>query len=374
MTDNNNSEVSNNKDVADMPLINGSGARKNNNIVTIGGFIVISIIGIMFAFWQGSNDKKPEKKAVQESEIKSSLPPFVSVEPKSPAVVVAPQQPVVMPPPLPTPAPVVLAKDPNAKPVITPAMRKMDGNVIAVVGEKTQGAAATATQNPKKEPLSSEDNPLSNSLKPTKIASVSATKLPNRNFLLTKGATLGCVLETALDSSLAGLATCRLTRDVYSDNGAVILLDKGSKVVGEYQGGMKQGQKRLFLLWNRVETPNGVIIDINSPSTDPVGRTGVDGWVDNHFAERFGAAILVTLLQSATQAGTSYLQNMASSGGGTTTNIQGSSPQAATEVVKGILSQQSTIPPTLNKNQGDEVQIMIARDLDFSTIYALKAN
>ena len=372
MTDNNKPEV-NNKDVADMPLINGSGARKNHNIVTIGGFIVISIIGIMFAFWQGSNDKKPEKKAVQESEIRNALPPITYVESPPPLPHEIAPQPVVIPPPsVQVPPP---QKDPNAKPVITPAMRKMDGNVIAVLGEKTQSAAATATQNQaKKESPSSEDNPLSNSLKPTKITSVSATKLPNRNFLLTKGATLGCVLETALDSSLAGLATCRLTRDVYSDNGTVILLDKGSKVVGEYQGGMKQGQIRLFLLWNRVETPNGVIIDINSPSTDPVGRTGVDGWVDNHFAERFGAAILVTLLQSVTQAGTSYLQNMGSNGGGTTTNIQGSSPQAATEVVKGILSQQAAIPPTLNKNQGDELQIMIARDLDFSTIYALKAN
>ena len=378
MTANNKSENHNHNpesEVAgDMPLLNSTGASaKNSNIVTMAGFFAISVVCVFIAYWSSiNNEKKPEKKA-QTSEIRNALPSIIykdtppTLHPTTPP---QPLQPVVTQPqvPIQTPPP----RDSNAKPVVTPAMRKMDGNVIAVSSEKAQPkqeqGAATAQNTDK------SDSALSNSLKPTKIASVSASQLPNRNFLITKGATLGCVLETALDSSLSGLATCRLTRDVYSDNGAVILLDKGSQVVGEYQGGMKQGQKRLFLLWSRVETPNGVIINIDSPSIDPVGRTGVDGWVDNHFAERFGAAILVTIMQDVMSAGTSYLQGLGNSEGSSTTTNISSSPQAATAVVTGILNQSAQIPPTLNKNQGDEIQIMIVRDLDFSTIYALKAN
>jgi type IV secretion system protein VirB10 len=40
-----------------------------------------------------------------------------------------------------------------------------------------------------------------------------------------------------------------------------LLLERGSKVTGEYQSGLEQGAKRLFVLWNRVKTPNGVTIN-----------------------------------------------------------------------------------------------------------------
>jgi|WetSurSiteA1Bulk_404760.scaffolds.fasta_scaffold00266_12 type IV secretion system protein VirB10 len=374
MTQTNNPNSEAEVEVADdMPLLDGGASAKNSNMVTIAGFFVISVVCVLIAYWSSTNNQEKEEKKAQTSEIRNALPSITYKEVPAPAPQppTTPSQPVIPPPvPMQTPPP----RDPNAKPLVTPDMRKMEGNVIAVGSEQVQpkqeqGTATAITQNSDK-----SDSALSNSLKPTKLASVSASKLPNRNLLITKGATLGCVLETALDSSLSGLATCRLTRDVYSDNGAVILLDKGSQVIGEYQGGMKQGQKRLFLLWSRVETPNGAIINIDSPSTDPVGRTGVDGWVDNHFAERFGAAILVTIMQDVMSAGTSYLQGLGNSGGSSTTTNISSSPQAATAVVTGILNQSAQIPPTLNKNQGDEIQIMIARDLDFSTIYALKVN
>lgn len=50
------------------------------------------------------------------------------------------------------------------------------------------------------------------------------------------------------------------------------------------------------MLWTRVETPNGVIVEIDSPGTDPLGRSGHDGYIDNHFWQRFGGAMLLSLL------------------------------------------------------------------------------
>lgn len=375
MTQSNNQNPNPQAEVSgDMPLLNASGASaKNTNMISVAGFIVIAVIGIGIGVWMTANQKKDESKKPQTSEIRNGLPSINYQEPLPLPVAVS--KPVVPQAQLPVTTQTLPPPATNTKPVITPVMRKMNGDVVAVgksQPKQEQGTAIATTPNADK-----SDSELSNSLKSTKIAGVSAAKLPNRNFLITKGSTLGCVLETALDSSLSGLATCRLIRDVYSTNGSVILLDKGSKIVGEYQGGMKRGQKRLFLLWSRVETPNGVIINIDSPSIDPVGRTGVDGWVDNHFADRFGAAILVTLLQDVAAAGTSYLQGLSSGGsnsGGSSTTINTSTPQAGTEVVKSMLSSSANIPPTLNKNQGDEIQIMIARDLDFSNIYALKVN
>ena len=192
------------------------------------------------------------------------------------------------------------------------------------------------------------------------IGQARATRLPDRNFLIVAGTAIPCILQTAMDTATPGYVSCLIPRDVLSDNGAVVLMEKGSKVLGEYRSGMRQGQKRLFVLWTRAVTPAGVAISLASPAADPLGRAGFDGDIDTHFWERFGGALLLSIVDDGTAA---VASGNAAPG---TTRL----PSDAA----GIALQNSiNIPPSLRKAQGSEVSIFVAQDFDFSGVYGLKA-
>jgi len=193
------------------------------------------------------------------------------------------------------------------------------------------------------------------------IGAAKASRLPDRDFLITAGTSIPCTLQTAMDTATPGYVTCLIGQDVYSDNGAVILMEKGAKVLGEYRSGMRQGQSRLFVLWTRAVTPAGVAIGLASPASDALGRAGFDGRIDSHFWERFGGALLLSIVDDTSAAVASR-----NDPNGTVTRV----PSDAA----GIALQNSiNIPPSLTKPQGAQVAIFVAQDLDFSSVYALKA-
>lgn len=211
---------------------------------------------------------------------------------------------------------------------------------------------------------------LSGLLTSTSTATRNATRLPNRNFLLTKGTFIDCGMKTALNSTVAGMTSCTVTNNIYSDNGKVLLIERGSKVTGEYQGNMKQGQARIFVLWTRIETPTGVVVNLDSPGTDGLGGSGLPGYVDTHFWERFGNAIMLSIIQDGLAA---MAQPKTDAGSGTTIytgtqNTRNNSQSLAEETLRNSIN----IPPTIYKNQGDRIGIFVARDLNFSSVYALE--
>lgn len=206
-----------------------------------------------------------------------------------------------------------------------------------------------------------------NSLKSTPTPKAHAGLIGNRNLLLAKGTMLDCVLNTAINSSLPGMVSCTLTRNVYSDNGKVLLLERGSLITGEFGGRLKTGQTRIYVLWNRVKTPKGVVVNLDSPGTDALGRSGVDGEVDRHWGERIGNAFLLSLIQDAI----GYAATRGSNQNGSQQMFFQNTQQTGDNMATTILKDSLQIPPTITKNQGERIAIFVARDLDFSAVYDL---
>ncbi|HEY2679458.1 MAG TPA: type IV secretion system protein VirB10 [Steroidobacteraceae bacterium] len=201
-------------------------------------------------------------------------------------------------------------------------------------------------------------------LRPSVTPAVAASVLPTQRLLLPKGAFIDCTLETAIDSSLPGLTTCITATDTFSADGKVVLLERGTKLVGETRGDVRQGSSRVFVLWTEARTPTGVVIPLSSPGTDELGRSGLPGTVNNHFLARFGAAILISVIDGAIQTGVTSTR----SSGGTVIYNPSGSQDIVTEVLKGTVN----IPPTVSKQNGDRIQVLVARDLDFRTVYELR--
>lgn len=210
-----------------------------------------------------------------------------------------------------------------------------------------------------------EPGELSTLLRPSVTAAVRAQLLPTQRLLLPKGAFLDCTLETAIDSTLPGMTTCVMATDTFGVDGEVVLMERGTKLVGETRGQVQQGSSRVFVLWNEARTPTGVIVPLASPGADELGRAGLPGSVDRHFWERFGAAMLVSVIDGAIQGA---VQSRSGNGGAVIVN-----PSATQDVMTEVLKGTINIPPTVVKHQGDRIQVLVARDLDFRAVYELKS-
>lgn len=225
-------------------------------------------------------------------------------------------------------------------------------------------SAASESGGPTSEHRTRGANALHALLTPDVEPAVTAHVLPTQRFLLPQGAFIDCTLETALDSTLPGMTTCITATDTFGVDGKVVLLERGTKLVGETRGEVEQGQARVFVLWTQARTPTGVVVPLASPGTDELGRAGMPGRVDRHFLDRFGAALLITVIDGAVQRAATP----SNSNGSNVVLNPSASDQVLTEILRGTVN----IPPTIHKDQGDRVQVLVARDLDFRSVYDLR--
>lgn len=189
----------------------------------------------------------------------------------------------------------------------------------------------------------------------TDTGRIMAGRFANPARTIMQGTVIPAVLETALDSTKPGAARALVQRDIYGFDGTRVLIHRGSRLYGEYSAELAQGQNRALIQWTRLIRPDGVTIALDSPSADPLGRAGVRGKVDSKFLQRFGGA----LLQSVLDIGVGIATREATDGvvvalPGSTQNVQ--------------VTQQQQIQPTLKVKHGTSVSVFVARDLDFSTV------
>lgn len=187
------------------------------------------------------------------------------------------------------------------------------------------------------------------------------------SFRISKGHNILCTLQTKIDTSYPGITTCLIAKPVYSDDGKLVLIEKGSLVTGEQASDLK-GTSRAFVTWNEIKTPNNIVIRVDSPMGDSLGATGIEGKINRQTLNKFFLGTMISVIKRTED----YLVNKHRKEDSAVTINNGDMINDQADQLNQLaenLNQEFTEKRTLVVNPGTLINIQLVRDLDFSSVY-----
>ncbi|WP_234026899.1 TrbI/VirB10 family protein [Erythrobacter sp. HKB08] len=318
------------------------------------GVAVVALLGFA-AFW-GMNSARTggsEEAAVPQQ----AAAPAPVAQPAAQPVLPTTRQANGVPQPDPAPA-AVLARDPRADAmpmgnpyssptVVFDASGAPIGSVAlpsaAVTGEAVEASGATGSAGDFAARVGGVGG-----------GTAQAKAMVNPQTTVTQGTLIPAVLETAIDTNVPGYVRAVVSQDVRSFDGTRVLVPRSSRLIGQYQSGVQNGQKRAYVIWTRLIRPDGASVTLSSPAVGFDGTTGLAGKVNSNFFQRFGSALLLSVVGGLSAIGS----------GGSSVVLGGAGQSAAAAAVQ----QDSQIGPTIRVRMGEPIRVFTARDLDFSSV------
>ncbi|MFA7603148.1 MAG: TrbI/VirB10 family protein [Novosphingobium sp.] len=311
------------------------------------GVAVVALLGGV-TLWSMNAAREQGGTPVQTADQPATPLPAPAEPP--PAIAPVPAAPAA--PPAPAPAPVLaappqaaVASPPLANPAASPTV-VFDASALPAPspGAAVPGAPA-GTGN------SNDD--FAARLGATGTGAATATAMMDPRTTVTQGTLIPAILETAINTDVPGYVRAIVSADVRSFDGSRVLVPRSSRLIGQYKSGMQAGQKRAYVIWTRLIRPDGVSVNIASPAVGFSGETGLAGKVSTHFFERFGSAMLLSVIGGLSAIGGNAGVVIASGG------------QSAAAAAVG---QSGQIGPTIRIRQGEPIRVFTAKDLDFSKV------
>lgn len=336
--------------------------------MTRAALIIVALLVLGFGMYRyvvTINDKRATAIALEKRDDKQQL--TTNLPPLKPPVFPDPAPPVVAPP-APPPMAQQYASGADAARQPSAAELQLTRRLTAPLSFMAASGGAGNSNAGSAENGSAASG--ANSASSAKFSAIKAFMLPDPSMMVSRGTGIPCVVRPAINSTLQGMVTCIQKADVYSADNKILLMERGTKWVGVQSVGLQQGMARIGMVWQRAETPNHVLVPINTGSGDALGRPGIEGVVDTHFWRRIGEAVAVSLISDVG----SFISATQKSGNNNTTiqfpNTVSGTQGAMSEMLKKSLD----IPDIMTKNQGAEIVIFIQNeDLDFRDVYTLQA-
>jgi type IV secretion system protein VirB10 len=318
--------------------------KRADGLGLVAGIAIVTVLGGLTLWSMDAARNGP----VQNAPV-AVAPPVQPAAP--PAAVAAPAAPATLPAPAPQP---VLAAPPQSAVAMAPqANRNASPTVVfdasgAAVGLGLPVPGAPAGGGNSNDDFAARLGGVGNGGKAVADAAF------DPKTTVTQGTLIPAVLETAIDTDVPGFVRAVVSTDVRSFDGSRVLVPRSSRLIGQYKSGLSAGQKRAYVIWTRLIRPDGVSVNIASPAVSFGGETGLEGKVSSHFFERFGSAMLLSVVGG--------IPNLI---GNSASVILGGGGQSAAAAAIGQTGQ---ISPTVRVRQGQPIRVFTAKDLDFSKV------
>jgi type IV secretion system protein VirB10 len=320
--------------------------KKADGLGLAAGVLIVAALGAV-TLWSMDAARNAPVEATQPAPV-APAPAAPVAAPNVRATQPAPAQPRPLAAPAPQPvlsAPPAQALGPQSNPYASPTVVfDAGGNPVAVAPEAPAGAAIASKGN--------ANDDFAARIGGVGGAAASAARSFDPATTVSQGTLIPAVLETAIDTDVPGYVRAIVSTDVRSFDGKKTLIPRSSRLIGEYKSSNAQGQKRAYVVWTRLIRPDGVSVNLGSPAIGFGGETGLKGKVNSHFFERFGSAMLLSVVGGLTTLA-----------GNASVVIGGGGSAAAQAVQQG-----SNVGPTIRVRQGEPIRVFTAKDLDFSQV------
>ena len=224
---------------------------------------------------------------------------------------------------------------------------------IIAFGGSGNGNTETAAQQRR---LDGDTDFVRNGAEPAEV--MQAQLIVNPSNTVVQGTMIQAVLETAIDSSLAGQVRAMVSEDVHAYDGSRILIPRGARLIGRYQSGLDIAQQRVTIAWDRIILPNNQTVEISAFGGDELGRSGTTGFVDSRFGTRFGSAALISLIGALPAVAAQNTEDEI------TSDVLEGIGEDLQDSAQSVIGEYLSVSPVIYVDQGARVTVMVDRDLE----------
>lgn len=177
-------------------------------------------------------------------------------------------------------------------------------------------------------------------------------------WVVASGSVIPASLLTGLDSDLPGMVLAQVTENVRdSATGRSVLIPQGARLIGRYDSQVGYGQKRAFVIWQRILFPDGSSLRLdNMPATDSAGYAGLSDRVDGHGWQLIKGVLLSSLLGAGTQLGLGSERGIVRA-------LRESAQQNGSQAGEQLVSKGLDVQPTIRVRPGWPVRVLVSRNL-----------